>query len=119
MFPYDGADVSPVPPYTTPIEEVADTTPAFACSGPLRPENRASVPTLATVDEEVTNVPYVVEENANDCSAVHELALPRFREIVELVPPSWNPRVPDDVSDDPTARVDVDVVLSVPFDPEV
>jgi hypothetical protein len=27
--------VSPVPPYTTPTDVVAETTPAFACSGPL------------------------------------------------------------------------------------
>ena len=36
MFPYDGAVVSPVPPYITPTDVVADTTPALACSGPLR-----------------------------------------------------------------------------------
>ena len=34
--PYVGADVSPVPPYSTPMEEVAETTPLFACRGPLR-----------------------------------------------------------------------------------
>lgn len=28
--------VSPVPPYTTPTDVVADTTPLFACSGPFR-----------------------------------------------------------------------------------
>jgi hypothetical protein len=36
MFPYEGAEVSPVPPYKTPMEVVADTTPLFAWSGPLR-----------------------------------------------------------------------------------
>ena len=76
-------------------------------------------PSVRFVVEAVVNDPYVVDENANVCSAVHELALPRFREIVELLPPSWNPRVPDEVSDAPTARVDVAVVLSVPFEPDV
>ena len=28
--------VAPVPPYATPIEVVAETTPALACRGPLR-----------------------------------------------------------------------------------
>ena len=41
------------------------------------------------VVEAVVNDPYVVDEYANVCSAVHELALPRFRDIVELLPPSW------------------------------
>ena len=35
MFPNDGAVVSPVPPYSTPTDVVAETTPLFACSGPL------------------------------------------------------------------------------------
>ena len=35
-FPYDGAVVRPVPPYSTPMDVVADTVPAFACNGPFR-----------------------------------------------------------------------------------
>ena len=41
--PKEGVVVSPVPPYTTPIEVVADTTPLLACSGPLS-EERVSPP---------------------------------------------------------------------------
>lgn len=40
IFPYDGVDDNPVPPYNTPTDDVALTTPLFACSGPL------SVPTV-------------------------------------------------------------------------
>ncbi len=36
IFPYDGDEVNPVPPYNTPIDDVADTTPLFAWSGPFR-----------------------------------------------------------------------------------
>ena len=46
IFPYDGADVRPVPPYSTPTEVVAETTPLFACSGPLSVPN-VSVPMFA------------------------------------------------------------------------
>ncbi len=42
--PYIGADVSPVPPYSTPIDVVADTTPLLACRGPFRPDESVSVP---------------------------------------------------------------------------
>ena len=35
-WPYEGAEVRPVPPYSTPTDVVAETTPPFACSGPLR-----------------------------------------------------------------------------------
>ena len=62
-------DVNPVPPYITPTDVVAETTPPFACSGPFRPENRFSVPMLATVADAVLNDPYVVDENANVFSA--------------------------------------------------
>jgi hypothetical protein len=55
MFPYDGADVNPVPPYNTPIDVVAETVPLFACRGPLNDEVKLSVPTLANVDDAVTN----------------------------------------------------------------
>ncbi len=55
ICPYDGAVVSPVPPYITPTDDVAETTPAFACSGPLSVVPRVSVPTLANVDDDVRN----------------------------------------------------------------
>ncbi len=35
ILPYDGAVESPVPPYNTPIDDVAETTPALACRGPF------------------------------------------------------------------------------------
>ena len=54
--------VSPVPPYKIPIEDVAETTPLFAWSGPLSPENKFSVPMLANVDDDVTKDEYEVEE---------------------------------------------------------
>lgn len=65
------------------------------------------------------NDPYVVLENANVCSAVHELALPRFREIVELVPPSRDPNVPVTDRDVFVDRDDVAVVCSEPVPPTV
>ena len=34
-FPYDGTDESPVPPYTTPMDVVAETTPFAAVKGPF------------------------------------------------------------------------------------
>ena len=40
-------------------------------------------------------------------------------ERLEFVPPSWKPRVPEERSDAPTARVEVAVVFSVPFAPAV
>jgi hypothetical protein len=65
------------------------------------------------------NDPYVVLENANVCSAVHELALPRFREIVEAVPPSRDPNVPVTDRDVFVDRDDVAVVCSEPVPPTV
>lgn len=65
------------------------------------------------------NDPYVVEENANVCSAVHELALPRLSEIVELLPPSRAPSVPETDSDPLVAREDVATVCSDPVPPTV
>jgi hypothetical protein len=53
------------------------------------------------------NDPYVVDENANVCSAVHELALPRFREIVPDAPPTTLPNVPEYDRDAPIVGVDV------------
>lgn len=38
MLPYEGAEVRPVPPYSTPTDVVAETTPLLACSGPFRVE---------------------------------------------------------------------------------
>ena len=34
--PNEGATASPVPPYVTPMEVVAETMPPIACNGPLR-----------------------------------------------------------------------------------
>ncbi len=55
ICPYDGAVVNPVPPYITPIDDVAETTPAFACSGPFSVVPRVSVPICANVDDDVRN----------------------------------------------------------------
>ena len=63
------------------------------------------------------NDPYVVDEYANVCGAVHELALARFREIVEFVPPSSAPSVPVTDSDEFVARDDVATVCVNPFVP--
>ena len=49
--------VTPVPPYNTPTEEVAETTPALAWRGPFNPAKRLSVPMLVVVDEAVVNDP--------------------------------------------------------------
>ena len=43
ILPYEGDDDRPVPPYKTPIDVVAETTPALACKGPLN-ELKVSVP---------------------------------------------------------------------------
>ena len=47
------------------------------------------------------------------------LAFPVFKEIVEFVPPSRAPSVPDRDSDDPILSDDVATVFSVPLDPAV
>jgi hypothetical protein len=65
------------------------------------------------------NDPYVVLENANVCSAVHEFELPRFRDRVELDPPSRDPRVPVTEIDELVASDDVAVVCSEPVPPTV
>ena len=41
---------------------VADTTPPFACRGPFTDDNKFNVPTLATVDDDVWNDEYAVDE---------------------------------------------------------
>ena len=65
----------------------------------------------------VVNDPYVVDEYANVCSAVHELGLARLRDIVELLPPSNAPSVPDTDSDELVASDDVATVLTNPVEP--
>ena len=62
IFPYDGAEVKPVPPYNTPILVVAETTPLLACSGPFSEPPRVSVPIVPDVEDELSNDPYVVDE---------------------------------------------------------
>jgi hypothetical protein len=44
-------------------------------------------------------------------------ALARLSESVVLLPPSWKPSVPDDESEEPTARVEVEVVFTRPVEP--
>ena len=61
----------------------------------------------------------VDEELLNCCSAVHVFGLAKLSERVEFVPPNWKPSVPDEESVDPTARVEVPVVFSVPTPPAV
>jgi hypothetical protein len=62
-LPYEGAVVRPVPPYSTPTEVVAESTPLFACIGPFRvprvkaenvfaPVNVFAVYVFGIVDEE-------------------------------------------------------------------
>lgn len=87
---------------------------AFVLSRPAVVVDRVMLPTVRFVVLAVVNDPYVVEENANVCSAVHELALPRFRDRVEFEPPSNAPSVPDTDID---ALVDSDVVATVCNDP--
>lgn len=96
------------------VESSVRAPPVFVSPEPSSDVN-VEPPSVRLVVDAVVNDPYVVDENANVCSAVHELALPRLSEIVEFVPPSWNPRLPATDSDAPTASVEVDVVFSVPF----
>lgn len=51
------------------------------------------------------NDPYVVEENANVCSADHELAFAVLRDRVPDTPPTTFPNVPEYESDAPTVGV--------------
>jgi hypothetical protein len=60
------------------------------------------------------NDPYVVDENANVCSAVQLLALPRFRERVPEAPPTTLPNVPEYDRDAPITGVDVPTDCSAP-----
>ena len=97
------------------VESSVRAPPVFVSPEPSSDVN-VEPPSVRFVVDAVVNDPYVVDEYANVCSAVHELALPRLREMVELLPPSWNPRVPATERVDPTASVEVAVVFSVPFD---
>ena len=65
------------------------------------------------------NDPYVVDENANVCSAVHELALPRLRDRVELIPPTRYPAFPDIEIEPFVPRVVVEIDCSEPVPPTV
>jgi hypothetical protein len=71
-------------------------------------------PSVRFVVDAVTNDPYVVDENANVCSAVHELAFAVFRDRVPDIPPTTLPIVPEYESDAPTVGVDVDTDCSAP-----
>ncbi len=96
------------------VESSVSAPPVFVRPEPSRELNDEPLITRFVVDA-VVNDPYVVDENANVCSADHELALPRLRERVELVPPSRAPSVP--VTDRvPLVASDVvATVLSVPL----
>jgi hypothetical protein len=82
------------------------------CTNPFVPTNAypCPVPMFSCVVDAYVNEASVVVVLANVCSAVHELALPRFRDSVELLPPSRAPRVPVTVSDEFVAS---DVVATV------
>ena len=59
----EAIDVSPVPPYTTPTDVVADTRPLFACRGPFRvPRVREELNVLALVNVFDVYVLGIVEE---------------------------------------------------------
>ena len=90
MFPYEGAVVSPVPPYNTPTDDVAETSPLFACSGPDRvPRVNVELNVLAPVkvlDEYVLGI--VVEAFTKNCAEVVE------NEFARYVAPSSPSNVP-------------------------
>ena len=92
---------------------------ALVLSRPAVVVDRVRLPANSDVVEAVVNDPYVVEENANVCSAVHELALPRFRDRVEFVPPSRAPSVPVTDRDPLVASDVVATVCSEPVPPTV
>ena len=50
IIEFGAKDVDPVPPYSTPIEVVAPTTPLFAWSGPFRLPARVSTPAFEKDD---------------------------------------------------------------------
>jgi hypothetical protein len=96
------------------VESRVSAPPVFVRPEPSRELNVEPLITRFVV-EAVVNDPYVVDENANVCSAVQLLALPRFREIVEFEPPSNAPSVPDTDRDALVASDVVATVLSVPL----
>ena len=50
MMEFGAKDVDPVPPYSTPIDVVAPTTPLFAWSGPFRLPASVSTPAFEKDD---------------------------------------------------------------------
>lgn len=90
------------------VVSIVSAPPTLDSPAPSRLLNDEPFITRFVVDA-VVNDPYVVDENANVCRAVHELALPRFREIVEFVPPSRAPSVPVTDRDELVASDDVAV----------
>ncbi len=71
--PYDGAEVNPVPPYNTPTDVVAETTPLFACSGPLGEPARVSAPAL--LNDDVAVPPKYAEYPDNNVEEAFPLIL--------------------------------------------
>jgi len=95
------------------VESRVRAPPVFVRPEPRRELNVEPLITRLVVDA-VVNDPYVVEENANVCSAVHELALPRLSESVPDAPPTRLPRVPEYESEAPTVGVDVPTDCNAP-----
>lgn len=100
------------------VESSVSAPPVFVSPEPSSDVNVEPFSTRFVVDA-VMNDPYVVDEYANVCSAVHEFALPRLSEMVELLPPSRAPSVPDTESDELVASDVVATVCSEPLPPTV
>lgn len=100
------------------VVSIVSAPPTLDSPAPSRLLNDEPFITKFVVDA-VVNDPYVVDENANDCRAVHELALARFRERVEFEPPSRAPSVPVTDSEPLVASVVVATVCSEPLPPTV
>jgi hypothetical protein len=95
------------------VESRVSAPPVFVRPEPSRELNVEPLITRFVV-EAVVNDPYVVDENANVCSAVQLLALPRFRDRVPEAPPTTLPNVPEYDSDAPITGVDVATDCSAP-----
>ena len=114
ICPYDGADVKPVPPYRTPTDVVADTTPAFACSGPLsEPNVRLPLNVFAPVNVLVVYVLGIVVE-----AAMYEL-IALFCVVASIVkaPPTLDSPAPkSEINDEPPKlKFVVEAVVNDPY----
>jgi hypothetical protein len=107
-------------PASVEVETVLSAPEEPTYEYPCASEPRLSVPIYAAVADAYANEPRVVEEFVKVWSAVHVFGLAKFKAIVAFEPPSWKPSAPEEtVREEPTARVEVEVVLSVPLDPAV